>query len=172
MNKSCMVCKLPAKLKCSRCLSARYCCKEHQITHWVSHKPICNMLKNNNQTVIENTLHKLSGNVVDIASDHIHRGEEGVVFVEIIETIESYSVKDSVHLARLFYAPKNSYKQIAADRYDLPTLSIDHIMNNKNIIVIFKLDNYHSIVKLNIDGLSIPNTYKPNDYHWSILYTM
>lgn len=37
----CLVCSLPAPLKCSRCRSAHYCSAEHQRQHWKLHKRAC-----------------------------------------------------------------------------------------------------------------------------------
>jgi hypothetical protein len=30
--------------RCSRCRVARYCCREHQLQHWPTHKSLCNTL--------------------------------------------------------------------------------------------------------------------------------
>eukprot|EP01025_Chloroclados_australasicus_P055697 TRINITY_DN680_c0_g1_i1.p1 TRINITY_DN680_c0_g1~~TRINITY_DN680_c0_g1_i1.p1 ORF type:complete len:374 (-),score=37.38 TRINITY_DN680_c0_g1_i1:1601-2722(-) len=39
--KLCASCKQPASKTCSRCLSAHYCSKECQKTHWKTHKEVC-----------------------------------------------------------------------------------------------------------------------------------
>ena len=41
MRFRCAVCKKPTLMKCSGCLQVSYCCKEHQMMHWPSHKPHC-----------------------------------------------------------------------------------------------------------------------------------
>lgn len=42
-KKTCAVCGSAAALKaCSRCKAVHYCCKEHQLEHWKSHKADCN----------------------------------------------------------------------------------------------------------------------------------
>jgi hypothetical protein len=40
VNSSCSF-RIEAKLKCSKCKIARYCCKECQVTHWKDHKAHC-----------------------------------------------------------------------------------------------------------------------------------
>lgn len=37
----CVVCGNPAPLVCARCKAANYCGKEHQKSHWATHKPMC-----------------------------------------------------------------------------------------------------------------------------------
>jgi hypothetical protein len=38
---TCSWCGSPASLRCSRCKSTWYCCKEHQRMHWREHKITC-----------------------------------------------------------------------------------------------------------------------------------
>ena len=41
MQKVCILCLEPSKLKCSRCLTIQYCCKECQKKDWKVHKNNC-----------------------------------------------------------------------------------------------------------------------------------
>ena len=56
MNKVCILCLEPSKLKCSRCLTAQYCGKECQKKDWKVHKNNCK--DNNSDENIEELVNK------------------------------------------------------------------------------------------------------------------
>lgn len=47
----CAVCGVTVALKlCSGCRSVAFCCREHQVQHWPSHKAICRQVQKRNQS--------------------------------------------------------------------------------------------------------------------------
>ena len=43
-TKTCIVCNMPARSKCEKCRSTRYCGRDCQKNHWSQHKTVCSMI--------------------------------------------------------------------------------------------------------------------------------
>ena len=67
MDKVCFVCLKPSTMKCSRCLTIQYCCKEYQKQDWKVHKNNCKDNNNNdslNKHINKAESYNVQGNFV------------------------------------------------------------------------------------------------------------
>ncbi|KAL7471822.1 hypothetical protein ACHAXS_012131 [Conticribra weissflogii] len=54
----CAHCGEPAEKRCQQCKSTWYCSRDHQVSHWKSHKPLCKQIAADIAQADSHTLHK------------------------------------------------------------------------------------------------------------------
>lgn len=58
VSNKCAVCNEPAAKRCQQCKSTFYCSRDHQVSHWKSHKAQCKAIAEDIAQADSHTLHK------------------------------------------------------------------------------------------------------------------
>jgi len=96
----CIKCKQSAKMKCSKCMVARYCCSEHQKDDWNEHKHKCDDL---------HQIYLKSRDCKDNSRDNI---KKNIAIISFQKGVEMGNLNDYVNLAKCYLRGEGVQKDL------------------------------------------------------------